>query len=357
LSASSHPTVTQESVEYTVPGTSERLCPSADELRSPDGQRSYPLVAGVPVIFPTELHPTFDAYSASRGAIDTADEWQIETLAIDPPDKERVRKLIEGGCPGGVDPAVSYLVMATNGIAYEAMMGQLDHYPIPKIPLPPANGAKLLDIGCSWGRWCASAARLGYRTHGIDPSLAAVLAARRMFRQLDLEGEFVCGDGRSLPFPDASFDVVYSYSVLQHFSDENADAAWSEIGRVLKPNGVALVQMANALGIRSMSHQVRRGFRRPQVFEVRYRRPRQLIEFGRRHVGPTDLMVDCFLGLGLQESDKHLFRGSARAAVGISESLKRLARFFSPLIWVADSVFVRSHRTVPNSSRNSTRHA
>lgn len=337
-----------ERISYTVPGTSQFLEATGAQLRSPDGRQEFPVVAGVPVIFPTHLKPTFDAYSSSRSTLDPQDEWQIETLAIDPPQKQRVRELVESRNPSAVDPAVSYLVMATNGIAYEASLGQLDHYPIPQIPLPPANGAKLLDIGCSWGRWCASATRLGYHTHGIDPSLGAVLAARRMFRQLGLDGEFVCGDGRSLPFPDSAFDVVYSYSVLQHFSDADADAAWAEIGRVLKPNGVALVQMANGLGARSLFHLLRRRFRRPQVFEVRYRLPGQLRRFGTRHVGPAELSVDCFLGLGLQSSDQHLYRGPARAAVRVSESLKRIARFVSPLKLVADSVFVRSHKVPQN---------
>ena len=38
----------------------------------------------------------------------------------------------------------------------------------------------LLDIGCSWGRWSLAAARKGYSVVGIDPSLGAVMAARRI---------------------------------------------------------------------------------------------------------------------------------------------------------------------------------
>ena len=45
----------------------------------------------------------------------------------------------------------------------------------------------------------------------------------------------VRGDGRNLPFPDASFDYVYSHGVLHH-SDEPQQVV-QEIFRVLRPGG------------------------------------------------------------------------------------------------------------------------
>lgn len=48
----------------------------------------------------------------------------------------------------------------------------------------------------------------------------------------------VVGDGRSLPFDDASFDVVFSIYVLEHVADPASFSA--EIARVLRPGGVVL---------------------------------------------------------------------------------------------------------------------
>ena len=46
-------------------------------------------------------------------------------------------------------------------------------------------------------------------------------------------------DGRTLTFPDASFDVVYSLSSIEHFGGfEGAKRAVLEMARVLKPGGV-----------------------------------------------------------------------------------------------------------------------
>ena len=56
---------------------------------------------------------------------------------------------------------------------------------------------------------------------GIDPSLKGVLAARRVSRQLGVEGHFLVADGRFLPFAPRLLSRVFSYSVLQHLSKDN----------------------------------------------------------------------------------------------------------------------------------------
>jgi ubiquinone/menaquinone biosynthesis C-methylase UbiE len=54
---------------------------------------------------------------------------------------------------------------------------------------------------------------------------------------------FVCGDARRLPFPDAAFDAVTLFDVLEHIRDD--DAAAKEALRVTRPKGVVLVSTPN----------------------------------------------------------------------------------------------------------------
>src|SRR5262249_18400974 len=54
-------------------------------------------------------------------------------------------------------------------------------------------------------------------------------------------GDFIVGDGETLSFPDASFDVVYSFGVLHHAPD--TAGAVREIHRVLKKDGTAIVML------------------------------------------------------------------------------------------------------------------
>jgi ubiquinone/menaquinone biosynthesis C-methylase UbiE len=42
------------------------------------------------------------------------------------------------------------------------------------------------------------------------------------------------GDARFLPFRAGSVDVVFSYSVVQHFSKDDASREIKEVGRVLQ---------------------------------------------------------------------------------------------------------------------------
>ena len=54
--------------------------------------------------------------------------------------------------------------------------------------------------------------------------------------------EVAYADARELPFPDASFDVVFSLSAIEHFGrPRDVAQAAREMGRVLKPGGHALV--------------------------------------------------------------------------------------------------------------------
>ena len=66
------------------------------------------------------------------------------------------------------------------------------------------------------GRWSIAAARKGFSVVGIDPSLGAVMAARRIAKELNLDIKYLVADGRFLPFRERQFKVAYSYSVLQH---------------------------------------------------------------------------------------------------------------------------------------------
>jgi ubiquinone/menaquinone biosynthesis C-methylase UbiE len=64
---------------------------------------------------------------------------------------------------------------------------------------------------------------------------------RRRFEMEGLGAELRVADAESLPFGDASFDLVYSHGVLHHTPD--IGRAINEVHRVLKPGGTALVML------------------------------------------------------------------------------------------------------------------
>lgn len=309
---------------------------------------SYPVVDGVPVMLVSGATQTINIADASLKRAESsqldgrAPDLHLESLGISDAEKAGVLALSKNGSK--IDPVVAYLVAATNGLMYRHLIGSLDRYPLPELPLTDGGGRSLLDVGCSWGRWTLAASRRGYRAVGIDPSLGAVMAARRVARQLGADVHYVVGDARFLPFAAGKFDCTYSYSVLQHLSRADASSAVAEMGRVLAPGGVAKVQMPTSFGIRCLLHQLRRGFREGRGFEVRYWSLPALRRLFGSSVGASRIEVDCYFGIGLQRADAALMTPSLKRILSVSEWLKRASCRFRPLVWLADSVFVEAAR-------------
>jgi SAM-dependent methyltransferase len=303
-------------VELACPRDRGALTREDDELVCSE-QHRYPIVDGIPVLLVPEDEPTHGACWVSL----ERPEPQAET-----------------------DAFVQGAIAATCGNLYRHLIGNLPAYPIPEIRLPPGDGRLFLEVGCNWGRWCVSAARRGYRVVGIDPSLDAIRAARRVAEELGVEAEYLVADARRLPFAADSFDVVFSYSVFQHFTRASAVAAFAEIGRVLKPDGLSLVQLANVWGPRSLFNQLReRRFREPRsLFDVRYWSPGELRGALDTAVGETELSVDGFLTLNAQPADLPLLPRRYRALVHVSEAYRKASRRLPWLVQAADSLYAAS---------------
>ena len=96
-------------------------------------------------------------------------------------------------------------------------------------------GTRFLDVGCGDGGLACAAAMQGAEVTGVDPDPAMLAAARKRASKANLAATFVEGRVEQLPFPDASFDVVASVTVLCFVAD--AAGAVREMARVLRPGG------------------------------------------------------------------------------------------------------------------------
>ena len=311
----------------------------------------YPLIEGVPIFLLAEKEQTIGIASASLEAAQSGigGPLYINTLGLSEDEKRGIERdwLVAGS---DVDPTISYLVGATSGIGYVSLIGRLTGYPIPNIPLDDGAGELLLDVGSSWGRWSVSAARKGWRVVGIEPSLGAIMAARRAFSGKESEIFFVCGDARFLPFKADVFRCVFSYSVFQHFSQIDAKRAVAEIGRVLRPDGFSKIQMAHKGGIRSRYVRMCLNDTNIGTFRVRYWSLASIRRVFERNIGPSSLIAEAFGGLGLLSEDRNYVSIKAKLLIGISEFMKKLSYLFPLVIWLADSIYVVSARC-PNPHR------
>jgi ubiquinone/menaquinone biosynthesis C-methylase UbiE/uncharacterized protein YbaR (Trm112 family) len=313
------------------PRDKQALIFSENKLTCPQNH-IYPVFEEIPVMLVDDVEVTHDYINRTLEKITQlkTDDTNEKISPENSTDEGKIDEYVQGEIP------------YTSGNLYFSVQHKLTRYPIPECRLLQGKGERLLDIGCNWGRWSIAAAQKGYQPIGLDPSLDAVLAARRVSKQIGVKADFVVGDARFLPFADDSFDTVFSYGVFQHFSKDNVKISLDEVVRVLKRDGNTLFQMPNKYGIRQYQQHRRRGFTEGEGFEVRYWTPSELMETFEEKFGETKMTTDCYFGLGIQASDVDLLPAHYKMVVHSSEFLRKLSGIIKPLTKVADSVYLES---------------
>jgi ubiquinone/menaquinone biosynthesis C-methylase UbiE len=99
---------------------------------------------------------------------------------------------------------------------------------------PPA---RTLEFGCGFGRLSPTFAELSASHTAVDINVKALEAARAAYSDLT----FLAVDGENLPFPDGSFDLVTTWTVLQHIPPHKIDHAIAELMRVRSAEGRVLL--------------------------------------------------------------------------------------------------------------------
>jgi len=101
-------------------------------------------------------------------------------------------------------------------------------------------GEQVLDVVCGTGQLLLDVARrvgrAGYIA-GVDPGIEQIARARAKAARRNDPIEFQIGVIEQLPFPDRSFDVVFSTLMMHHLPAPLKRQGLAEIDRVLKPGG------------------------------------------------------------------------------------------------------------------------
>jgi SAM-dependent methyltransferase len=104
----------------------------------------------------------------------------------------------------------------------------------------PLQDKRVLEFGCGLGTYVREIRRYTPHVVGFDVEI------ERLQEGLSkgVPG-MLAAVGERLPFPTASFDVVFSNEVIEHVSDDRA--CCQEIARVLRPHGRAVIFVPNRL--------------------------------------------------------------------------------------------------------------
>lgn len=96
------------------------------------------------------------------------------------------------------------------------------------------NKGRLLDIGCATGDFLAAMRRQEWEVYGVEPVKSAAQEAQRRLGEKIFHGVL-----EDASFPDAYFDVVTLWDVLEHLHDPVSSL--SEIHRILSPEGLMVL--------------------------------------------------------------------------------------------------------------------
>ena len=106
------------------------------------------------------------------------------------------------------------------------------------------HGSRLLEIGYTSGGYSLFGfEKLGFEVSGIDNGYDGIehlgLLPDVLKRRINSDVNFIAGDiTTKTMFPENNFDVIFSSSVLEHI--QNIEKAFSEMYRILSPNGVII---------------------------------------------------------------------------------------------------------------------
>jgi SAM-dependent methyltransferase len=103
----------------------------------------------------------------------------------------------------------------------------------------PLDGKRVLDVGCGVGIYTAAFLRETPHVFGVEVEHERVLEARERAPSV------AQAIGERLPYPNGTFDVVFSHEVLEHVADDRACVA--EMVRVVRLGGRIVVFVPNRL--------------------------------------------------------------------------------------------------------------
>lgn len=126
-------------------------------------------------------------------------------------------------------------------LIHKLELKQLDNE-LQKLSLNP----KVLEVGCGTGRFLEELMFRDLILEGIDASPHMLRMAEQKIKRTKKDIKLKTGQANSLPYPDNSFDFVYSIRVLNQTEGKTyALAVIEEMLRVVKPEKCILVEFAN----------------------------------------------------------------------------------------------------------------
>lgn len=110
---------------------------------------------------------------------------------------------------------------------------------------------RVLELGCGTGIFLEHFQNTAIDLHGLDYTFGMLQVAKSTLKTQNIQ--LLQGDAQNLPYSNQSFDIVYSLKVLAHLPQ--LEQALSEVQRILRPQGFAILEFYNRHSLRHLSHR------------------------------------------------------------------------------------------------------
>lgn len=242
---------------------------------------------------------------------------------------------------------VQMQIAATNGKQYVDRVGKLKGYPQYELPVKPVSEGVMLDIGPGWGRWLVSGSRKGYIPIGADLRLEFCRSSLQTMKDHGVAGYAVAADLKELPFAEGVFDLIWSFSVIQHTHRSRLVSCLHGIRRILKPGGYTKLEFPNSEGFRNSRGPAKISSAKSDDYNswvVRYYSIDEYRVLFQSIFKNFRYSVHSFLGIGVLKEDIRYVNGKNKLLCMVSRALTNLCRLIPTLIQKADSIYIRAYK-------------
>ena len=154
------------------------------------------------------------------------------------------------------DPGVEFLFLGMADVMRRRCLA-----PIVRETERQARPLRVLDVACGTGRtlWMLGQALPTSSLTGVDLSAPYLKAARKLTADLD-DVSLLRANAEELPFPDDHFDVVTSTYLFHELPNAARRRVMAELARVLRPDGLLVLQDSAQLSDSAVLEPALRGF-------------------------------------------------------------------------------------------------
>lgn len=253
---------------------------------------------------------------------------------------------------------VQQQISATNGVHYADKVGKLNDYPIFELPVKEVDNGLFLDIGCGWGRWLVGGHNKGYIPIGIDIRLEFCKTSQVVLKDLDINGYTVVADLENIPFKEDIFDLIWSFSAIQHTHYNRLINCLEHINRMLSPKGgYTKLEFPNKTGIRNSISNVKNSEKTKDDYNswcVRYYSPEEYKSIFNKYLSNFSYSNHSFLGIGVLKEDVKYVSLKHKLPCLASLALSNLTQIFPPLKKYSDSLYIKAEKKATNKGANTS---